>query len=352
MDKAHLNAAAGLSPAATQAIQVIVSAAADRLQRIYILFHVKAVEKDGLHDWCMDGLFAAFAAFKAMPEADLVPAMYNHPPELELESGDQIYLLDLTYPAPVLEAWADAGALIEVIDHHKQAMDDLALLSARVLREFDMARSGAVMAWQRFQPSSPVPALYSYVQDRDLWEKTLPDCDLIALGLRELLSDQLLIDALWHIGSFLEKTRYAPLLELRGFGLAFIAVVGARVGPEIKQAIAEAVAVRTKRLVLGQEVVFVALWSKRQRQAYSDIGHALLRASPECAYAVVQSGPGFGGWSLRSNATHQGVQRVAKMLGGGGHEQASGCAADMPLWAALLVQWLRWRLRWRLRWQR
>jgi hypothetical protein len=152
----------------------------------YILFHVKKV--DPLIP-CIDGLFAASAAYRAMPEAKLVPAEYGKPPSLELAQGDRVYLLDLTYRAQIIEQWAEVAQVI-VLDHHKQAMQDLSGLSDRVLRTFRMDRSGAMIAWKHFHPADRPPLLYRYVQDRDLFAKALPCCDLVHFGLVEAFDEK------------------------------------------------------------------------------------------------------------------------------------------------------------------
>jgi hypothetical protein len=80
-------------------------------------------------------------------------------------------------------------------------------------------------------------------------------------------------------------------------------------------------------------VPFYRCRTKREFQAYSDIGNALMNVKvrrslfgkPETPpFAVVQTG---GGWALRSDSRGIDVAAIAKMLGGGGHRNASGCRA-------------------------
>jgi uncharacterized protein len=292
----------------------------------YVLFHAKKTEP---FSPCIDGLFAAYAARIAMPRAKLVPAVYNQKPTLNLSFGDRVFLLDVTYPAAVLESWADAGAVVEVIDHHKTAMQDLSGLSDRIVSQFDMSRSGAVLAWRRFVENFPLPQVYRYVQDRDLWTKGLPECDTIALGLSEIMHGKTLEQCLGEIDRM-------PIIDgVPEIGLVSIRDLGRSIEAERDRAIQQAIANSFTRLVLGEPVAFVVCEGNRQHQAYSDIGHALLNARPDCRFAVVQTGRG---WALRSNASHADVSAIAKSLGGGGHRDASGCGADMPRWAALLSQ--------------
>mgnify|MGYP000576390320 CR=1 FL=1 len=274
-----------------------------------VLFHAKSVKP---FRPCMDGLFAAWAAQLRFPQAKLIPACYGTPPILKLKKGDRIFLLDLTYPAPILESWADTGADVVVLDHHKQAMQDLQYLGDRVYKIFDMNRSGAVIAWEFFHPEIEAPKLFHYVQDRDLWTKQLPGCDLVSLGLGEKLDDLAVEQAI----ALLPSLKVDELMML-----------GATANEEVKAAIAYAVAHHSTRCVIGNVVPFFKCRTPRQNQAYSDIGHALCQANPKAPFAVVQTG---GGWALRSENDRADVSAISKMMGGGGHRNASGCRAELP----------------------
>src|SRR5690606_18266248 len=109
-------------------------------------------------------------------------------------------LVDFSYERTVLERLADQARSIVILDHHKSAAEDLAAFAVpeprpgalgwedvpRLLRElaarnrppviaiFDMARSGAGITWDFFFAPRPRPWLIDYIEDRDLWRKTLP----------------------------------------------------------------------------------------------------------------------------------------------------------------------------------
>jgi uncharacterized protein len=284
----------------------------------YVLFHAKKVNP---FVPCIDGLYAAHAAKQAMPSAKLVPAMYgvDNVPKLNLVEDDLIYLIDLTYPAFVLEGWANAGAMVAVLDHHKSAMQDLSGLSAQIYSEFDMSRSGAVMAWQHFFPSKPVPEVFQYVQDRDIWTKQLPDCDTVHLGMLETFDGKTLGQCI----------KLIPTLTID-----YLKEVGAKVKTEVDAAVEYAVKHHKTRIAAGHVVPFFRCKTKRDFQAYSDIGHVLARLklktwvfgkpTKPAPFAVIQTG---GGWALRSSAEGLDVSEIAKQIGGGGHKAASGARA-------------------------
>ena len=299
---------------------------------IHVLFHAKSIDlaKNTMNP-CTDGLFAAWAAKQKYPEAHVIPAMYGRPPELNLSKGDRIYLLDLTYPASVLESWADRGAEVIVLDHHKSALDDLSGLSDRILKTFDMSRSGAVIAYDYFF-DSPVPLLFKYVQDRDLWVKLLPNCDLVSLALSE---GQYQICQDHSIQNSLEVL-FSAITDAVESGDDFIdelVVIGEELNIEIQQAISAAVSRARARIIGGHCVPYVKLQGQRESQAYSDIGNVLaskefkpgLFESPRMPmFAAVETRS--GGLALRSIGSNN-VIPIAKSLGGGGHPRACGCRA-------------------------
>jgi uncharacterized protein len=290
---------------------------------IYIVFHCKSVTP---FRPCMDGLFAAAIANMRHPEAHLIPAMYGleNAPNLNLKERDLVYLLDLTYPAHVIESWHRQGADVVVLDHHKTAMQDLSGLSASIVTNFDMNRSGAMLAWDYFFHGD-APLIVQYVQDRDLWRKQMPDTDLINLGLASMtrpLDLQVSINlATWLIRGEEEGPELiqGQLASLKNTGMATEIL--------IRDAIADASRRAQWRIVNGYEVPFVRVQGEYEKIAYSDIGHRLLNLHPSAPFACVETG---GGWALRSEDSRLDVSTIAKSLGGGGHRNASGCRSGNP----------------------
>ena len=134
------------------------------------------------HDNCPDGFTAAWAVWKALGDEAEYRAM-NYGQHMPLAPSDyedrRLIFVDFSLPRLELEALIHFGAHVEVYDHHKTAEADLSdLTGAKVV--FDMARSGAGIAWDEFHQGEAVwlglrPRLVSYVEDRDLWRWTLPD---------------------------------------------------------------------------------------------------------------------------------------------------------------------------------
>lgn len=291
----------------------------------YVLFHAKSTRP---FIPCIDGLFAAYAAKSGLPsDTRLVPAMYGaeNAPSLKLDREDTVYLLDLTYPSHVLQKWADQAHDLVILDHHETAMQDLAGFSKAIV-EFDMSRSGAMIAWNYFHPRESAPYLFHYVQDYDLWVKRLPGCDRIHIGLLDML-DKKSVDEALQIVEYFSRISSRSAYEA-------VSDMGAIAEEEIAEAIQNAVKNHSTRIVGGYTVPYFRCRTKREKQAYSLIGHELNKVklkswifgkpNKEAPFAVVQTG---GGWALRSEDHHEDVSVIAKSLGGGGHRNAAGCRA-------------------------
>ena len=120
------------------------------------------------HAKCPDGMTAAWAVWKALGDGDYVPATHGDaPPDV---AGRDVVIVDFAYKRAVMQAMAAAAKSLLVLDHHKSAQADLEGLPFAV---FDMGRSGAGMAWDRFHPGQPRPALVDLVEDNDLWRHAL-----------------------------------------------------------------------------------------------------------------------------------------------------------------------------------
>ena len=117
-------------------------------------------------------------------------------------AGEHVVIVDFSYPKDVLFEMSKTAASILILDHHATAEKDLADFPPpcgtweahiqealryerahglnRIGVQFDMDRSGAMMAWNYFHTTT-APRLVRHVQDRDLWKFRL-------IGTREIQS--------------------------------------------------------------------------------------------------------------------------------------------------------------------
>jgi hypothetical protein len=123
------------------------------------------------HRGCADGFAAAWICYSPLGDSvEYIPASYgSEPPDV---TGKRVYVVDFSYTREQLIKMHEQATEIVVLDHHKTAKERLEGLD---FCHFDMARSGAAMAWDYFfGDGSERSWIVDYVQDRDLWKFELP----------------------------------------------------------------------------------------------------------------------------------------------------------------------------------
>lgn len=153
------------------------------MSKTYILYHAN----------CTDGLGAKYAAWKKFgDQAEYLPMKYDDAiPSFERSST--IYMVDYSRSRKeIIDLRADGQHRVVIIDHHKTAKEELEGLGDVV---FDMNKSGAVLAWEYFHPTVPVPKLLEFIQDRDLWNWKMQ-------GTREILKALEMRDKDWDIAKW------------------------------------------------------------------------------------------------------------------------------------------------------
>lgn len=256
------------------------------------------------HGNCKDGFAAAWAAWDEIDSEDVeyYPAQHGtDPPDVV---GKRVYILDFSYKRPVMEKLIEDAFELTVLDHHKTAEAELEGLPGC---HFDMNRSGAMMAWEFFNPGIPAPWTIRYVQDRDLWRWELPDSEAINAYISSLPYEFEMWDcACWDVNTVVEYG-YAVLRR--------------------NQQYVESTAARAMRIDFeGHNVPIV-------NATYMDISEVLdhLRKGEPFAMGWHQGPDGGFNYSLRSTDESVDVSEIAKKYGGGGHRNAAGFRVERPV---------------------
>jgi len=128
---------------------------------------------------CPDGFAAALAAwffyegraeFIGLDHGDIKTVA-----DLPALEGRAVYILDFSFSAPILQGIEERAAKLVLLDHHKSAAEKLNGFSCRCgVVHFDMAKSGARLAWEFFLPDRAMPDLVRYIEDRDIWVWQFP----------------------------------------------------------------------------------------------------------------------------------------------------------------------------------
>lgn len=125
------------------------------------------------HANCKDGLASAAIAGAnlGMERCNFLPTKYGDPlPELRPgpDGTITVFMLDFTFPYDVMMELANnPKILMRVIDHHNSVDDRL---KEQEWFTFNNNHSAAILTYQYFKPNQPIPEIYRYIQDRDLWD--------------------------------------------------------------------------------------------------------------------------------------------------------------------------------------
>lgn len=128
------------------------------------------------HKNCPDGFAAAWVAWKKFGnEAEYVAASYGDPIPEGIE-GKEVYVVDFSYDALRLSDLESKAKRLVVIDHHKGGEAHVKAVKEHV---FDLAHSGAYLAWQYFHPDQKIPDFIDYLSDGDINIYTRPNANSI-----------------------------------------------------------------------------------------------------------------------------------------------------------------------------
>ena len=264
------------------------------------------------HGNCMDGFTAAWVVRKCYGEenVEFYPGVYQTPPPDC--KGRDVIIVDFSYKLPIMEKILDECASLVVLDHHKTAIEDLTILFAHmgVRGEFDMNRSGAMIAWDWYYPNVTPPKFISYVQDRDLWKFELPNTREIVAAIFSYEYDFNTWDEL--------------VLQCEGeLGLSRLVTEGTAIERKHFKDINELLKIVTFKVNLeGNEVLLANLPYTMTSDASAILAKKSLSGIGGCFWDTVN----YREFSLRSNKEDNGpdVGEIAFKLGGGGHKHAAG----------------------------
>jgi oligoribonuclease NrnB/cAMP/cGMP phosphodiesterase (DHH superfamily) len=265
---------------------------------ITILYHRDA-------DGCTAALAARFyfSTF-ANPEIQYISVQYgeDHP----YITGNDVYILDFSYPRDVLEKmYREAKSLI-VIDHHVSAER---ILDGLPYCYFDKTKSGAVMAWEYFFPQHDIPLFFLYVQDRDLWKFDLPHSREFSAGVQ---TTPLTIDEYEHI--FEES-----ISDIIQRGETILAYQENQIQSIIEQGY-------NIIQMCGHRVPCI---NHTDIKTASEVCNRLSKGFPFAAIYFDDLIKKKRVFSLRSTSDGIDVSRIAQIFGGGGHTHAAGFSIDI-----------------------
>jgi uncharacterized protein len=257
------------------------------------------------HANCMDGFGAALAAWVRFGNtAEYVAARYGDDPPNIVDRD--VFILDFSYPLETMCTIQMQSTKLVVIDHHKSALPVLNALRLRPFAGdeivFGIDQSGAVLSWGYFH-QSPVPLLFQYIQDRDLWHW---DLDLS----REVSAALAIQHRSFENFENILRSRRLAIVEL------------ARQGAIICQADREYVKAILDSPPVLENIGGYSVPCINNNHLISEVGNALAENYPFSAQWFETATHRI--YSLRSVDTGVDVAVVAEQYGGGGHARAAG----------------------------
>lgn len=248
------------------------------------------------HAGCNDGFCAALIASRVWPTAQFIPVhYYDVPPDV---TGERVLILDFCFDEPTMARLKSQARLLEVLDHHEGRRE--------ITQKYGLYsdnKSGAMMAWEWFNPHSPAPDFVQYIQDYDLWKFEMFNSREWSAGINVYPRTFEIWEDLWRMKShqIVEKGEVAILYEQK------------LVDSICKHAVT--------RKIFGYEVPCV------NTPVLVDLVGEQLCQGKWFSASYYDRADGMRKWSLRSMADNSGVDVKTLALtipGGGGHRNAAG----------------------------
>lgn len=273
-----------------------------------------------------DGFASAFAAWLKLGDtAEYVPVSYGDGKPLPDVTGKNVFILDFSFEAEVLEQLSARARSLVLLDHHKAAKDKLfgkrftCACHQEAILHIDLSQAGCVLAWRHFHPELPLPQLFRHIQDRDLWAWELPDSP--AFLARMDLVPRTFED-------------WKKLLSLRG--------------EQFEKFVQDGVLLLQQRTALNTAVastsfqVFLAgnpgLMANAPHELANEVGSLLAAKSGTYGLVWSQLDLNTVKCSLRSiRGTGVDVDHLARLFGGAGHPSAAGFKLSVAQLPALLA---------------
>lgn len=285
-----------------------------------IIYHKQTETAD-----CPDGIMAAaVAALSLESDFELMGDFYRKAtdyPEIPgqeqypFNSGDELIIVDFSYPAKWLKFWETNNIKLKIIDHHAAKFPMLEGFAGAIL---DEKECGATLTWKHFFPNVPLPELLVHVRRRDIgadgyYRGEVRDSEAINEGLSTWRHKfEAKLDMLQVLGEKLVANDSAFIEELKAIG-----------EPKLEER-DKIVAAAVQRATLNELDGYVVPWirlSKDEARYYSIIGNAMAKAHPIAKFAWLETPDGRQ--HLRSVNGFD-VRPIAQSHGGDGHPPAAG----------------------------
>jgi hypothetical protein len=285
------------------------------------------------HGNCPDGMAAAFAAYRRLGDTVVYIGIEHGinttlPEEVD---GQNVAILDFSFNTKIMAELEARSRSCIVLDHHHSAMTSLEEV-AESDKVFEMKMSGCTIAWDFFHGDEPVPLLFRYLEDKDIWRWALHNSKEFSAGQSAELPVGVgtVNPAVFAKWDEVLNGGDAALRTIINIGKNIIQYEDTIIKPLVRGA-------QLRRLKLAPTE---AAYFTNSTVLASRVGNALAERGREegVGYAIVGVYNAKGRrWNLslrslfgRKDAPDASdVAEIAKRYGGGGHQAAAGLCVEV-----------------------
>lgn len=268
------------------------------------------------HANCADGFGAAYAAWKHFKDnAEYVPVKYDEAPPVVTDRD--VYILDFSFPKPVMLDIIAKANFTTWLDHHKTAFEnwvpDLKFGPDAFYQQqadnycivLDNKQSGAMLSWCHFQGNNHYPQLITHIDDYDRWVFKYADTKPFNKALWSCAPWSF---EQWDVLANMDKKAFVNFVTV---GRALLRDHQSRVIKHVEKS--------RKATIDGRS----GLTINAPGYVSSDAGHELAVQSGTFGMTYTIDEELKARCSLRSNGEYD-VTCLARVYGGGGHKNAAG----------------------------
>ena len=271
------------------------------------------------HRDCPDGHVAAFTLWLNLQDngayaTNYHPIQYGYrPPDV---TGKIVYILDISFPAHIIETMIEQSEALLIIDHHETAIEQLKSIPEKN-KIFDITECGSTLTWKYLYHDKPLPLLYRYIKSRDLWSYDMENTTAFTLAFNLAIKDN-------DKYSFELTKKYLDDSEVLG-----LINVGKILEPYHNDLVESSLSKVCFCPLKYNDKVLIVAYVNTVVSLASDVGNRCMRKYPFvdfCACFYIDIGHEITRFQLRSRDGCQNVSVIAKEHGGGGHRNAAGCS--------------------------
>lgn len=281
------------------------------------------------HKDCADGAAAGAVLLKKFPGIALFPVNHSDNDINEIvekarkvaEDSSEIYFADITFG---LEELLKSGCKITVIDHHiseKKRVEKLASENKNITFIFNNDKSGASLAWKHFFPEENMPEIIKYIEDSDLWKGKYGDDTKYVVNYLSISASS--------PEKMLEFIENSDIEDIKKKGKIIASYTSVQMDRIVKNA-------KSINLRIGDMII--PAYNLTLNEYVSFTGNKLSAMNKKTAVMFSINGDSVK-FSMRSaDGQNPSALTLAKLLGGGGHENAAGAEISLKDFLKMIVQ--------------